>query len=57
VAVLSEDFYGPGYDDSDRRIPGMKKAHSILGWTPILSLEETLNLTLQDYHLRYPEFE
>jgi UDP-apiose/xylose synthase len=57
VSVLSEDFYGPGYDDSDRRIPGMKKAHSILGWTPILSLEETLNLTLQDYHLRYPEFE
>lgn len=53
--VRAEDFYGPGYDDSDRRIPGMKKAHALLGWTPILSLHETLNLTLRDYHQRYPE--
>jgi UDP-apiose/xylose synthase len=53
--VPSEVFYGPGYDDSDRRIPGMKKAHTLLGWAPILSLEDALDLTLRDYHQRYPE--
>lgn len=53
--VDAEDFYGPGYDDSDRRSLGMKKAHMLLGWTPILSLEETLELTMRDYHERFPE--
>lgn len=53
--VSSEEFYGPGYDDSDRRIPCMIKAQTILDWTPTLSLEGALTLTLGDYHLRYPE--
>jgi UDP-apiose/xylose synthase len=53
--VHAEDFYGEGYDDSDRRIPCLKNAHTLLGWTPKLSLEDTLNLTLRDYHLRYSE--
>jgi UDP-apiose/xylose synthase len=54
-SISAEDFYGPGYDDSDRRVLGMKKAHTLLGWAPILSLKETLELTMQDYHERYPE--
>jgi UDP-apiose/xylose synthase len=53
--VRAEDFYGEGYDDSDRRIPCIKNAQSLLGWTPTLSLEDTLNLTLRDYHQRYLE--
>lgn len=53
--VSAEDFYGPGYDDSDRRIPCIENAQSLLGWTPTLSLEDTLDLTLRDYHHRHPE--
>ena len=53
--VPSEEFYGAGYDDSDRRIPCIKNAHSLLGWEPRLSLGETLGRTLLDYHQRFPE--
>lgn len=53
--VRSQDFYGEGYDDSDRRVPCIKNAQALLGWTPTLSLEDTLNQILRDYHQRYPE--
>jgi len=53
--VSSLAFYGEGYDDSDRRMPGIENARSILGWEPKLDLEETLRATLLDYHRRFPE--
>lgn len=53
--VPSDEFYGPGYDDSDRRIPCIKHARLLLDWEPILSLHDTLAKTLGDYHLRFPE--
>lgn len=55
VDVSSREFYGEGYDDSDRRMPGIAKARSILGWEPSLDLETTLFRTLSDYHIRHPE--
>jgi UDP-apiose/xylose synthase len=34
VSVPGETFYGAGYDDSDRRIPDISKARTLLGWEP-----------------------
>ena len=32
VDVPAEEFYGPGYEDCDRRIPDVSKARALLGW-------------------------
>jgi nucleoside-diphosphate-sugar epimerase len=51
VEVRGEAFYGPGYDDSDRRIPDISKARRLLGWEPRRGLQETIEATMAD-HLR-----
>jgi UDP-apiose/xylose synthase len=38
--ISSEEFYGPGYEDCDRRIPDISKLKR-LGWAPRYDLEET----------------
>ena len=43
--VSGQDFYGPGYEDCDRRIPDIAKL-SGLGWAPRHGLEETLRQTM-----------
>jgi UDP-apiose/xylose synthase len=47
VSVAGEEFYGEGYDDSDRRIPDITKARTLLGWEPKWSLRETLEMTMR----------
>jgi nucleoside-diphosphate-sugar epimerase len=42
VEVSGEEFYGQGYDDSDRRIPDITKATTLLGWKPQYDLDETI---------------
>ena len=49
VDVSAEEFYGKGYDDSDRRIPDITKARTLLGWEPRYGLREALELTMQFY--------
>lgn len=51
VEVSAEEFYGKGYDDSDRRIPDISKAQTLLGWEPRYGLYELLELTMQYYVL------
>ncbi|WJX44010.1 UDP-D-apiose/UDP-D-xylose synthase 2 [Trifolium repens] len=51
--VSSEDFYGKGYDDSDRRIPDMTIITRQLGWKPKTSLDELLDSTLRYQHQTY----
>jgi nucleoside-diphosphate-sugar epimerase len=46
VEVSGDDFYGQGYDDSDRRIPDISKATMLLGWKPKYNLEETLERSM-----------
>ncbi|MDD5705596.1 MAG: NAD-dependent epimerase/dehydratase family protein [Kiritimatiellae bacterium] len=41
--VSGREFYGEGYDDSDRRIPDIAKARSLLGWEPRYDLRATLD--------------
>jgi len=40
--IASRDFYGEGYDDSDRRLPDIRKARELLDWEPCISLDEAL---------------
>jgi UDP-apiose/xylose synthase len=47
ISVTGEEFYGEGYDDSDRRIPDITKARTLLGWEPKWSLRDTIEATMK----------
>jgi UDP-apiose/xylose synthase len=49
VSVPAEEFYGEGYDDSDRRIPDIAKARTLLGWEPVWNIRDTLETTMRYY--------
>lgn len=51
--VSAEEFYGPGYDDSEERIPDITKAKHLLDWEPRRSLAEMLPSIVNDYVTRY----
>jgi len=53
--VTAEDFYGPGYADTDERIPDVSKARRLLGWSPGCSLADMLPGIVIDYIERYSE--
>ena len=53
VSVSSDEFYGEGYEDCDRRMPVLDKAKELLGWEPVILLEETLYETMSWYHEHY----
>ncbi|XP_020592881.1 UDP-D-apiose/UDP-D-xylose synthase 2-like [Phalaenopsis equestris] len=55
IDVTSEEFYGEGYDDSDRRIPDMTIINRQLGWNPKTSLHDLLDSTLTYQHKTYAE--
>lgn len=54
VDVTGEAFYGPGYEDSDRRIPDIAKARTLLGWEPRWGLRDLLRETMAYYVHEYP---
>jgi nucleoside-diphosphate-sugar epimerase len=47
VSVSSEEFYGSGYDDCDRRIPDIAKATTLLGWKPKHDLRSAVLKTME----------
>jgi UDP-apiose/xylose synthase len=49
VNVPGERFYGPGYEDSDRRIPDITKARTLLGWEPAWGLQDLVEATMSYY--------
>jgi len=49
ISVTGDEFYGEGYDDSDRRIPDIGKARKLLGWEPKWSMRDTLETTMRYY--------
>jgi UDP-apiose/xylose synthase len=51
--ISAQDFYGPGYEDSDRRLPDISKAVRLLGWEPKTGLETALEVTIKAYIDRY----
>ena len=47
VSVSSEEFYGKGYEDCDRRIPDVTKARKLLGWRSEHNLDSVLFHTMK----------
>ncbi len=47
--VDSTEFYGEGYEDTDRRIPDIGKAQALLGCQPKYNLDQTLELSMAGY--------
>ena len=42
-----EEYYGPGFEDTRRRVPDITRAREILNWTPTVDLEDGLTRTIQ----------
>jgi UDP-apiose/xylose synthase len=55
-AVSSEEFYGEGYEDCERRIPDAEKLEAA-GWDPQYDLRETLEEAMSYYIDRYEQAE
>jgi UDP-apiose/xylose synthase len=55
VDVAAEQFYGKGYEDSDRRIPDITKARTLLGWEPRWAMRDLLETTMRYYITDYME--
>jgi UDP-apiose/xylose synthase len=51
--VSAAEFYGPGYADTQQRIPDIDKARRLLDWSPLRSLPEMLPGIVHDYVERY----
>ena len=55
VEVSGEDFYGAGYEDSDRRIPDVSKVERLLGWEARIGLRDMLEQTMAYYVAEHRE--
>uniref|UniRef100_A0A2P2LF42 Dtdp-glucose 4-6-dehydratase n=1 Tax=Rhizophora mucronata TaxID=61149 RepID=A0A2P2LF42_RHIMU len=55
IDISSKEFYGEGYDDSDKRIPDMTIINRQLGWNPKTSIWDLLDSTLTYQHRTYSE--
>jgi UDP-apiose/xylose synthase len=51
--VTSSEFYGDGYEDSDRRVPDIALAKKLLAWTPAIPLDEALRTAMAFYIQEY----
>jgi nucleoside-diphosphate-sugar epimerase len=49
--VREQAYYGKGYQDIQRRMPSIKKAQKLLGWTPKVDRDTAIRKTL-DYFLK-----
>ena len=49
--VESSSYYGSGYEDVQYRKPSIRNAKKLLGWTPTVDLEQSVEQTL-DFFLR-----
>ena len=51
--VTADEFYGDGYEDSDRRVPDISGAVERLGWHPEVDLTTALRLTVEGFVKEY----
>jgi UDP-4-amino-4-deoxy-L-arabinose formyltransferase/UDP-glucuronic acid dehydrogenase (UDP-4-keto-hexauronic acid decarboxylating) len=49
--IESESYYGSGYQDVQHRRPSIRNARKLLGWSPTIPLEQSLEQTL-DFFLK-----
>jgi UDP-4-amino-4-deoxy-L-arabinose formyltransferase/UDP-glucuronic acid dehydrogenase (UDP-4-keto-hexauronic acid decarboxylating) len=47
--TTADEYYGKGYQDVGRRVPGIKKAQAVLGWNPKTDFAESLGKTVEYY--------
>jgi UDP-apiose/xylose synthase len=52
-SVSADAFYGPGYDDTQERMPDIRKAQQLLEWEPQRELAAALPAIVRDYSERY----
>ena len=45
-----ESYYGPGFEDTRRRVPDITRAHEVLDWEPRVGLDEGLTRTIEWWH-------
>jgi UDP-glucose 4-epimerase len=45
--VPYEDYYGPGFEDTRRRVPDITRAREVLNWAPQVDLEDGLTRTIE----------
>src|SRR5215210_2855637 len=48
-----ERYYGPGFEDTVRRVPDVTRARELLGWTATVDLDEGLGRTLEWWKQTY----
>ncbi len=48
-SVSSREFYGEGYQDSDRRVPEISAASHLLDWNPSVDLVDALRITIEGF--------
>jgi UDP-apiose/xylose synthase len=51
--VTAEEFYGAGYDDSDRRIPDITTMQKLFAWNPKYNTDDTLKRTMTGFVKNY----
>jgi UDP-glucose 4-epimerase len=42
-----ENYYGPGFEDTRRRVPDISRAHELLDWAPHVDLADGLTRTIE----------
>jgi nucleoside-diphosphate-sugar epimerase len=55
VVVRSKDYFGPYYQDIQKRVPAITAARRQLGWNPRVDLPTAIRRTL-DYHLAHQDY-
>ena len=46
IKISGDSFYGPGYEDSEKRVPDISLIKNLTGWEPKMSLYDTLKLSM-----------
>ena len=49
IEVPAQTYYGKGYQDIYTRKPSIEKARTLLGWSPVIGLEDSLRMTLYSF--------
>ncbi len=49
VVMDSSQYYGSSYQDVNRRVPSIKRAESVLGWKPVIGMDDLLKKTMDFY--------
>ena len=53
--VSGVEYYGPGYEDSDLRIPSMRLVQQQLDWSPSTLLESAMETTMKVFIENYAD--